>query len=264
MSLPPDLQRLPPEALDVIRCLSNQEQGAEVDTIRETTGLSERGFRKAIRRIVTLKYAQMPDRDFYVLTDKGREAVQALLAHDGALPAAGPSPVEPPPAAVPVPVEPPPDAPVEPALAEMDAGIAPETAARPAAIHERALSVLVAQALVLRETAMMMVGFDAATDQSPLSKPGRVILRVSAPGCDVEPTEHPLNVIGNQPAGPVRFRITPRCAGTVRVRIEVYQYVIANNLVPVGGMFFNTPVTDLPTLQSAQFRTLGAAVRLYG
>jgi Mn-dependent DtxR family transcriptional regulator len=81
--LPPDLQKLPPQALDVIRYLNTRDGKGTVDEIIEGTGLSARAFRKAIRRLVTRYYAEMPEPDFYTLTANGRQAAEDLLAYDG-------------------------------------------------------------------------------------------------------------------------------------------------------------------------------------
>ena len=81
--LPMDLQKLPPQALDVIRFLSTHGEQGTVDEIVEGTGLTKRGFRKAIRRLVTRFYVDMPQQDFYVLTRQGREAADDLRAYDG-------------------------------------------------------------------------------------------------------------------------------------------------------------------------------------
>jgi len=232
MSLPLELQKLPPQALDVIRFLATQPQGAYVDTILDRTGLSERSFGKAIRRLVTRYYVEMPAQGFYTLTANGRQAAQDISSYDGSAPTA-PEPV--------------PGSPQQASLRQ-----------------ERRLTALIPKELVAHGTSVLMVGFDApGAGQPAMTQPGRVIFRVSAPGCDVLPTERPLEVTGGKAAGPLRFRIEPRREGQVRIKIEAFQLVTLKDLRPLGGMYFDIRVAGFPTPESAELQALGAPIRLY-
>lgn len=233
--LPIDLQKLPPQALDVIRYLGRIEGGAApIDDIMAFTGLSERVCRKSIRRLVTRFYVEMPDVDYYMLTTSGHEAAATLRAYDGEEKMA-PAP----PAAV-------------------------EPAAAPVVYHARRLSAFLPKELVERSTAQLRVGFDPPANASiSLTKPARVILRLNAPNCDIQPVERPLEVPPGRPAGPAAFRLTPRQSGTVRVKIQVFQLVTLQELVPAGGMFFDLNVSDFPTPASAEFQALAITIRLH-
>jgi DNA-binding MarR family transcriptional regulator len=246
--LSPDLQKLPPQALDVIRYLDTHDDQGTVDEIIEGTGLSERGLRKAIRRLVTRYYADMPDQDFYRLTEKGKEAAGELRAYDG----------EDVPAAVPAAVDAPSAAPAAQAADE-------EAPAADVPRHARRMSVLVPKELVIRSAVTLRAGFDAppADDPVPLQETGRVILRLSAPGCDVDPVERPLDVAVGGPAGPVSFRVTPRVEGPARLKIEGYQLVSLKDIRPIGGVFFDLNVAGFPTPDSAEVKVLGAVMGLY-
>jgi hypothetical protein len=213
------------------------------------SALSERGLRKAIRRLVTRFYADMPDQDFYRLTDKGREAAGELRAYDNS---------ENVPEAAPMAVDAPSEAPAAQTSDEEDpAADVPR--------HARRMSMLVPKELVIRSAITLRAGFDApATDDPvPLNEPGRVLLRLSAPGCDVDPVERPLDVAVSGPAGPVSFRVTPRVEGPARIKIEAYQLVSLKDIRPVGGMFFDLNVAGFPTPDSAEVKALGAVMRLY-
>ena len=85
MDLPYHLKTLPENALDVIRYLG-QCEGATADkpTIQEATDLSEIGFGKVIRRLVTKGYVVMDGNQVYRLTDDGLSSVEALAAYDAA------------------------------------------------------------------------------------------------------------------------------------------------------------------------------------
>jgi len=253
--LPPDLRKLPPQALDVIRYLDTHDDQGTVVEIVGGTGLTERGLRKAIRRLVTRFYAEMPDQDFYRLTTKGKEAAEELRAYDGEnVPAAAPDTQTPP-------VEQAaPAAQVAPAIQASE-----ETPAADVPRHVRRLSMLVPKELVIRSTITLRAGFDAPAidDPVPLEKTGRVILRLSAPGCDVEPVERPLDVAVNGPAGPVSFRVTPRREGLAQIKLDAYQLVSLKDIRPVGGMFFDLNVSGFPTPDSGEVKALGAVMRLY-
>lgn len=221
-----DLQKLPPQAISIIRFLAGCD-GAATSEIARHADLSERAFGKAIRALVTRRFAEMPQPGVYRLSARGREALDHL---------------EPVPAAQPAP------APVNPAPLEI-----PATA-------ERRLSVLVAQEWVRHLPAKLMAGFDAAPGPRLDTAPDAaqdVVLRVQAPGCLVEPDEHTLAVPARRPAGPVQFRLTPHEGQQIRVRVEVYR-----DAALLGGLVFDVPVNDLPSPRSAQFHALGAPVRL--
>lgn len=247
MSLSIEIQRLLPQALDVIRYLATRENGASIEEMVEGTGLSERVLGKAIRRLVTRYYVEMPAQGFYRLTTRGKQAAGEITDFDGATPSASraeeskPAPTPAPPAA------PRPAAP-EPVVER----------------HTRRLSVFFAKEMVIRSSTTLRGGFDAPlAGQPPLKQPARVILRLSAPGCDVAPVERPVEVGINAPAGPIQFQITPRREGTVRVKLEAFQLVTLRDLQPVGGMYFDLNVASFPTPLSAEFQVLGAAIQLY-
>ncbi|MBN1565902.1 MAG: hypothetical protein JXA10_18815 [Anaerolineae bacterium] len=227
--LPLELQKLPPQALDVVRYLAKQPEGAWVDDILDETGLTERGFGKAIRRLVTRYYAEMVDQGYYRLTALGQQAADDLLAYDGE-----------------------------------EAPAAPSAESVSRLTHVRQVAVVGPKELVAGTEVVLRVGFNAPADgQNPLKEAGRLILRLSAPGCDVEPVERPLEVAINAPAGPAQFRVKARQAGSVRVKVEAFQLITLDDLQPVGGLFFDLNVAGFPTPASSEMQALGAQIRLY-
>ena len=86
---------------------------------------------------------------------------------------------------------------------------------------------------------------------------------MSAQGCEIDIPEYSIDVPTSGPAGPVDFRITPHQAGTVRVQIEVFQTTADDQAVPVGGMYFDLPVAEFPTPDSAEFQTLATMLRMH-
>lgn len=261
MMLPADLQRLPPQALDLIRYLGTQDQGASVDTIIDGTGLSERMFRKSIRRLVTRYYVEMPADEFYRLTASGRQAASTLRDYDGADPAA----TDPTAAARFADRGGADDGPARsPAAPRAQSAPAVSAGAPDSIYHARRLVIVMTRELVSHSSAILKIGFDRpAADAGPLRQPGRIVLRVSAPGCDVEPVERPLDVTAAGPAGPVEFRVMPRREGSQRIKVEAYQLVTSQDFRLVGGLYVDLNVAGFPTPGSGEIRALGAMVRLH-
>jgi hypothetical protein len=83
MEMPFHLRKLPPEATDILRYFgANGGSAAHADDIIEGTGLTDRGFGKAIRRLVTNNYLVMDGAQVYRLSDSGRRSVAELLEYD--------------------------------------------------------------------------------------------------------------------------------------------------------------------------------------
>ena len=83
MALPFELTVLPPHALDILRFLGERDNYAAFDgEIIDALEVSDRGFGKAIRRLVTKEYVEMQYDGSYVLTRIGIEAAEAIVAHD--------------------------------------------------------------------------------------------------------------------------------------------------------------------------------------
>jgi hypothetical protein len=263
MSLPADLQKLPPQALDVLRILDGRESGLDTEAILSGTGLSERAFGKAIRRLVTRYYVTMPRDGVYALTKTGRVAVEEIHAYDRVGPGGNVAR-----AVLDDDAGFPPEPPAEVAVAAVaeaapPAAPAPEFPVPPAARHERRLSLLVPREMVLGMTVTLLAGFDTPPHNTvPLGEPARVVVRVSAPGCDVEPVEHELEVPPDQAIGPIRFRLSPRLNQTARVKVLVHQYTAGDTLELMGGLYFDMYVQEMPTSQSAVIQTLGARIDL--
>lgn len=228
--LPDDLQKLPPPALDVLRFLGTVNDGAASETIMGGTGISERTFGKAIRRLVTRYYVAMPTQGYYTLTESGIAAANTLRDLDG---------------------EPP--APEDAAPAQTSQAVR----------HPRRVSVFLPKELIERTTSRLLLGFDRPGGGPVLRQPARVIVRMRAPDCDIAPVERPIEVPRKGTAGPVDFRIRPHTTGTLRVRIEAFQLIADGTLSPVGGMVFDLPVAGFPTPESAEFQTLAATLWLH-
>ena len=86
-----------------------------------------------------------------------------------------------------------------------------------------------------------------------------MVVRVSAEACRVNPAERPLEVDESAHAGPLEFMITPSQAGSVRVKVVVYQLVDDDRLKPLGGLYFDQTVSDAG---ANGYRAFGAHVSL--
>src|SRR5436190_23701390 len=84
MPLPYNLQKLPPEALDVLRYMGTTSHSESAETLEEGTKLTARLIGKAIRRLVNYDYIHMEDAYTYSLTTDGNLAVKQLAEYDAA------------------------------------------------------------------------------------------------------------------------------------------------------------------------------------
>src|SRR5438132_8718344 len=82
MSLPFHLQKLPAEALDVLRYLGQTSTAASTDELEAGTKLPARSIGKAIRRLVNYDYIVLGASGAYQLTTDGKIAVQQIAEHD--------------------------------------------------------------------------------------------------------------------------------------------------------------------------------------
>ena len=79
MEMPYNLQTLPPEAVDILRFYSASDlDTAHADEIVDGANLSDRGFGKGIRRLVTKSYLVMSSDQVYRLTDAGKRVIAEL------------------------------------------------------------------------------------------------------------------------------------------------------------------------------------------
>ena len=83
MTLPNHLRTLLPNALEVLRYYQRANvTTADIDEICQDVGLSERGFGKAIRSLVTKGFVIMDGDQVYRLTEHGSAATAALATID--------------------------------------------------------------------------------------------------------------------------------------------------------------------------------------
>ncbi|MBO9309671.1 MAG: hypothetical protein J7551_07810 [Chloroflexi bacterium] len=208
MELPFTFQRLPPEALEVLRFLYNRQAAAASAEIEQGAQLSRRLVGRAIRRLVNLRLIQL-NHNKYELTSDGQLVAHQLAEYDAAIAAKGSGDAEPP--RVP-----------------------------------RRLTVVMPRVLPANAPTDLFVGVNPPTANTPLlPHPAHITLRASALGGTLSSAEFSLVVPVDKAAVPVKLSLTPNQAGrAVRVRIDAFQAMDADLLrfEPLGGMYFDMRV----------------------
>lgn len=202
MSLPFELTTLPPQALDVLRYMGRtQRDQADTDDIMNGSGLTERSFSKAIKRLVTKNYMTMDAARVYHLTPKGYKAIEDVLAHDE--------------------VEPPSNTPTNENIIRYD------------------LCVIVPDAVKSNETNTLMLGLEPEEGEG-IPQHADVILRLEVVGGNVEPNEFVAPVSPDLPVLMAEFQVTPTATlGDIRVRVEAFQTIRMDDIEEIGGMYFD-------------------------
>lgn len=208
MELPYHLKTLPPDALDVLRYLGTLEDWrAYKDEICEQVGLTDRGFGKVIRRLVTKGYTVMDGNQVYRLTAQGQDSVEELMAYDAAYP-----------------------------LGEPTANTAAERLAR-------RLVLVIPSIVVSGAPTTAYLGFHPAPDFDLQSD---VVTRLTVVnGGPDTPQEAVFDL--DDGAAQYAFEITPGQYNRLRLRVEVYQLgPNPDDINVAGGMYVDVDVTANP------------------
>ncbi len=220
MEMPLSLQTLPAEALDILRYYGRTgNASAHADDITEGTSLSDRGFGKGIRRLVTRNYLSMAGEQVYRLTDQGYRAVAALQEYDLTAP-------------------------------EDDGGYQPRYV-------RRRLVIAAPHTLLASQPTTITVGVDDAQGEDIIGDTVNVLLRMSLingePASGLETTL----VLSNRYASQT-FEITAGMYTRVRLRIELYQEQPDEQFAPAGGVYVDIPVTANPDNVNPALMAYGA------
>lgn len=219
MSLPFELTTLPPQALEVLRYMGRtQRDQADADDIMTGTGLTERSFSKAIKRLVTKNYMTMDAARVYHLTPKGYKAIEDVLAHDE----------------------------VEP----------PTQVANDENIILYDLCVIVPDAVKSREANTLILGLEPSPGED-VPTHADVILRLEVVGGEVEPNEFVAPVSPDLPVLMAEFSVTPTATfGDIRLRVEAFQTLRMDDIEEVGGMYFDITLDQVLIRPRALHATL--------
>ncbi len=271
MALPYELTTFPTGALDIIRYLAGQDSYAAFDTeIIAALGLSDRAFGKALRRLVTREYVEMQYDGSYALTETGLEAAEAIAAHDeealqedfveaGAPPEDDLAPENDLAAlkeALHVPVE----AAGEPEEIDWDEWQDEEEEEEELPIDVAAVEETVRRALVIVPTtlavnrpAFLFVRVDEPAEPPRHPLDIDLLFRLSGEA-DIFPDQNDATVPAEGPAAPVRFEITPRREGTLRLVIEAEQ-ITRLELQPAGRLELELTAVDGPPAETFRLHT---------
>ena len=206
-NMPYSLQTLPPEAVDILRYYAqNNVDLAHTDSIIDGSGLSERGFGKGIRRLVTKNYVGMSSDQVYRLTDAGRRVIEELKASGGDMPTTA--------------------------------------AARAEARFVRRRLVLVAPSkLTPNQPAEVVLGFEEANDDESLNAPANLLFRLSVTNGEPHIPQAASVMLTNRQMQK-KFEISAGNYTAARVRIEVCQYQDDGEEFDFcGGMYVDLPVS---------------------
>jgi hypothetical protein len=228
MSLPFNLQKLPPEALDVLRYMGKTATSATTDQLEDGTGIAARTIGKAIRRLVNYDYISLGVDGGYQLTSDGQIAVKQIAEYDA------------------------------------ETGNAPAVAKTEFKVQRR-LTVVMPRSLVAGKSTDLYIGVNppAVDDQSKLPGTAHIELKLSAVGGTLSSGNVALDIPPDKAAAPSKISLTPVQAGkAIRVRIDAFQAFEFDSMEPLGGMYFDVQVTTQPVEKDATRRAVGMDVAL--
>lgn len=220
--LPFELQKLPTSALEVLRYFgANGNEPADEMDIIDGASLSERSFSKAIKRLVTKKFAEMDAARNYKLTDKGTHLMEELLDYDrasGNTGAAAPESATPP-----APVAQPPAEPVQ-----------------------RQLTVVLPEPFIANEPSVVYVGLDNGLPSGSTD----LIFRVSC--IHAEPASQDQATRLGASSTYAAFQVTAGEFTKLRVQVEAFQAdEFSGSLDTVGGLYVDVDISAEPSASSS-------------
>ncbi|MDZ4766599.1 MAG: hypothetical protein SGI73_18840 [Chloroflexota bacterium] len=230
MDMPANLRSLSPEAIDILRYYGTQKRKSALsDDIVEGAGLSERGFGKAIRRLVTTGFLTSDGGAVYRLTDLGQRAVQSVLAAGDTAPSAREA--------------------------------RPRVTIRAA---NRRLIVGVPRMLLRAQPTNVYVGFDEASDDDVLKDPVNLLIRMSLINADAASGRDMTLLLGNRHAHQT-FEIMPGDAEAARVRVEVLQLSdFTGEYEDCGGIYVDLLIAPDPAGHDGTLVVFGGDVQIQG
>ncbi|KXK20136.1 MAG: hypothetical protein UZ15_CFX003001799 [Chloroflexi bacterium OLB15] len=220
MELPVSIRALPPEAIEILRYYgANGAASVHADDITVGAGLSDRGFGKAIRRLVTRNLMAMDGDQVYRLTDNGKQAVAELLEYD---------------------LMTPPDEREESAPHEIEARFV-----------KRRVVLAAPNPLAATVPAKVIVGFEAADDEDIVMLPLHVSLQLTALHADPEAEQASSLSVENRPVQH-HFEVTPGGYTQVRLLLRVLQNDVNEGEEDASsGLYIDLPVAETAGAYSA-------------
>jgi predicted transcriptional regulator len=204
--MPYSLQTLPPEAVDILRYYADAGvDSAHADSIIDGASLSERGFGKGIRRLVTKNYVAMSTDQVYRLTDAGRRVLEELKTTDSDSPRG--------------------------------------SSQQEARFVRRHLVLVAPETLAADQMTEVTLGFADAEDDEYLNAPASLLLRLSLVNGEPHLPRAAAVTLTNRQMQQ-KFEISAGRYAHARVRVEVCQYQNdGDDFDFCGGMYVDLPVS---------------------
>jgi predicted transcriptional regulator len=208
MEMPANLRALPPEALDILRYYGTRKKNAALaDDIVDGAGMSQRGFGKAIRRLVTNGYLTGDGSSVYRLTDLGQRAVQDVLALSD----------------------------------QPERSRAPRPTIR--AVHRR-LVIGVPRQLARGQATLVYVGFNEASDDDLLKDAANLMLRVNLINGEPSGAREMTLLLSHRSIHQV-VEVTALDGDAARIRVEVRQLSdFTGEYEDCGGLYVDLPIVE--------------------
>jgi len=231
MSLPFNLQKLPPEALDTLRFMGKVSKEVLPNEIEDGASLSYRLVGKAIRRLINADYIQIDiSSGTYQLTTDGKIAVQQLAEYD----------------------------------AQIGGNASAKTA--PATVAQRRLTVVMPRAFAAGQANDLYFGVNAPGAAQPLlPETAHIELKVSAVGGTLSNGSVSLDIPPDKAAQPGVVKLMPQQAGkAIRVRVDAFQSFEFDSMESLGGMYFDVqvPESGAPAAVPSASRAVGMDLAL--
>ena len=227
MSLSFNLQRLPPEAISVLRFLGNRGAAASSHDMEAGLDIGARAVGRAIRRLVNYSLIQMDFNGAYQLTTDGRRAYQQMADLEARTPST-------------------------------------ESHSQANAQITRRLTVVLPHAATETKPVTLYIGVNPANGTAPhLKNNTQLELRLSVIGGTLSQGSLSLDVPPDRAAAPVAVTVTAQPnTRTMRVRVDAFQVVDADRVDPAGDMYFDIPVKHQLSPADATRRAVGTDLAL--
>ena len=230
MSLSFNLQRLPPEALSVLRFLGKHSSAISTHDMESALDLSPRAIGRAIRRLVNYSLIQMDYNGAYQLTGDGRRAYEQIPDHEKNIPER------------------------QPVVQDIKPG-------HTATI--RRLTVVLPHNAIGAQPVTLYIGINPASSPPTLSHQAQVELRLDAIGGMLSATKVSISVPPDRAASPTIVTLTAQpTARKIRVRIDAFQLREDDRVDAVGNMYFDIPVHNQAAADGSTRRAVGTDLTL--
>ena len=227
MSLSLNLQRLPPEALSVLRYLGRQPTAISTHDMEAGLSLSSRAVGRAIRRLVNYSLIQMDYNGAYQLTGDGRRAYEQLSQQDARAPQAQ------------------------------------SATSSPGKVHIVRRLTVVLPHIIGAQPVTLYFGVNPSSGGSLLPHTAQIELRLGAIGGTLSTNKVSINVPPDGAATPTPVVVTPQPeARAIRVQVDAFQIHDVDRVDEVGNMYFDIPVHSQPHAAGATRRAVGTDLTL--